>query len=125
METPTRAQRARSHAPDIQRKNSCQQRESKRVPGTVGEGAEKEEKLTAASRVCSGKSKEDMTARISPATGDEEEDAAISGRCRFDSFMAYGEDSMLNILEASVYEQVTTGAGRRQPWHGGLRSCTE
>jgi hypothetical protein len=77
----------------------------------VGEGAEKEEKLTAASRVCLGKSKEDLTDRISPATGDEEEDAAVSGRCRFDSFMAYGEDGVLNILEASVYEQVTMGVG--------------
>jgi hypothetical protein len=61
-------------APDIQRK-SCQQRESKRAPETVGEGAEKEEKLTAVTRVRLGEPEEDRSGRISPVTIEEEEDA--------------------------------------------------
>jgi hypothetical protein len=45
---------------------------------TEGEIAEKEEELTARTRACSGKSKEDLTDRISPAIGDEEEDAPVA-----------------------------------------------
>jgi predicted transcriptional regulator len=40
--------------------------------------AEKEEKLTTRTRVSLGKPEEDLTDRISPATEDEEEDAAVS-----------------------------------------------
>jgi hypothetical protein len=43
-----------------------------------GERGEKEHRLTRSSRACSERSEEGRGGRISPVTGDEEEDAAVS-----------------------------------------------
>jgi hypothetical protein len=98
------------------RENSCQQWESKRAPETVGERTEKEEKLTAATRVCSGKSEGGRSGLISPANVEDVEDEFITSvASRLDSLNRDDAEDGADLQDASAWRRVVWSDGARSP----------